>query len=580
MFKIKYILGIAFLSLLISCNQSIDYEDYQDDYRDRKVTVTASVENNSVSTRAGIIEGNDDYSAGETFYWNEGDKIRLYFVGESGISSSLFYAEKVNGNRADFTGLIPVELNGEYTIYATKDLEQTSPSSKVLKSVFPEIQTQQGASTKNILLPMISSPIEDILITGGVLSGGNNLDFSLKQLSSLLRFSFENTASQTMTLERIVLSLQNEEGALVNAFAREATIEMGDDTNRFITSPTYYEQAIFDIEGAAIGVGDNFNAYFSVLPSGGFNVSHTFIIEAIFKGTDGSRYSRKGEIAMTNEGDFSFLSTGFEAATRYYFHTVLNGSNLERVRSSHTITFEEEYWDNYVISNLHPGVTSTTHFERWGNNAPHPIWTDPVTTLTVEKRPDIYGSPGYPWFVSSYNSNSLDTSDIASHLKDLYVYNINNANSTTGGGNNGSNNFITTYGYQDSNPIFAYEDGRPILSFNDNKARTIKGFYVNSTNYFLGVASDGNDLSPAIQEGDEVLLTGYGYDENDDLVGTISMVFASFEEVITEWTYWDVSSLGDIVTFRINISGGPDNGYGFSLPAYYAIDDITVEWDE
>jgi len=25
------------------------------------------------------------------------------------------------------------------------------------------------------------------------------------------------------------------------------------------------------------------------------------------------------------------------------------------------------------------------------------------------------------------------------------------------------------------------------------------------------------------------------------------------------------------------MTGGPDNGYGFSMPAYYALDDITIE---
>ncbi|WP_302934556.1 DUF4465 domain-containing protein [Alistipes putredinis] len=44
-----------------------------------------------------------------------------------------------------------------------------------------------------------------------------------------------------------------------------------------------------------------------------------------------------------------------------------------------------------------------------------------------------------------------------------------------------------------------------------------------------------------------------------------------------EWTKWDLSSLGKVAKVRFNMTGGPDNGYGFSMPAYYALDDITIE---
>lgn len=56
----------------------------------------------------------------------------------------------------------------------------------------------------------------------------------------------------------------------------------------------------------------------------------------------------------------------------------------------------------------------------------------------------------------------------------------------TGGGCNGSVNFLTTFGYLDLD--FPYGDGRPILKFADGKARTVKSIHVNSTCYFYSVA--------------------------------------------------------------------------------------------
>ena len=81
-------------------------------------------------------------------------------------------------------------------------------------------------------------------------------------------------------------------------------------------------------------------------------------------------------------------------------------------------------------------------------------------------------------------------------------------------------------------------------------------------------------------ENEDVVLIATGYDADDNEISNTEMVFASYERAVTEWTYWDLSSLGDIVMLKINMVGGPDNGYGFSLPACYAVDDVTIEWDE
>lgn len=50
--------------------------------------------------------------------------------------------------------------------------------------------------------------------------------------------------------------------------------------------------------------------------------------------------------------------------------------------------------------------------------------------------------------------------------------------------------------------------------------------------------------------------------------------------MIDTWTAWDLSSLGEVTKIRFSISGGPENEYGMTTPTYYAIDDVTVEWEE
>ena len=237
----------------------------------------------------------------------------------------------------------------------------------------------------------------------------------------------------------------------------------------------------------------------------------------------------------------------------------------------YTITFEGEDWAKWVACNYNPGKYSTTQLGSPDDYA----WVDETTQLTTGRPTGFMGGWGYPWFVSSYNSNSLDQSKYGGYLYDLYVYNPDGEeDSMAGGGNNGSDNFLTTFGYLDFD--YPYGDGRPILEFADKKPRTIRSLYVNSTCYFYSVAMSGNGLSPALTK--DVTYYATGYDADDKEIKTITMTFATPEAVTKEWTKWDLSELGEIVSLRLNQAGGADNGYGYSLPAYYAVDDITVVW--
>lgn len=238
---------------------------------------------------------------------------------------------------------------------------------------------------------------------------------------------------------------------------------------------------------------------------------------------------------------------------------------------SYTITFEGSDWAKWVACNYNPGKYSTTQLGSPDDYA----WVDETTQLTTGRPTGFMNGWGYPWFVCSYNSNSLDQSKYGNYLYDLYVYNPDGVeDSMTGGGRNGSDNFLTTFGYLDFD--FPYGDGRPILEFADNKARTIRSLYVNSTCYFYSVATSGNGLSPELTK--DVTFYATGFDANGNEIKTITMIFATPEAITKTWTKWDLSELGPIVSLRLNQAGGADNGYGYSLPAYYAVDDITVEW--
>lgn len=408
--KIGLLLTGISLILLAGCTENDDFNGIDNQKQNRKITISASFDEGS-TVRSGVVEGNADYASGENFYWNEGDQIHLYFVkvdGEEGyIPSAVFEAENVNGNNADFSGEIPQDLDGTYSIYASKDLEQENSSSIQLQFSLAQEQTQTGKSSNGIVLPMLSSPIHDVQIVNGELTGNRSLNFSLKQLNSLLRLTLENNASQAMTVEQIIIRVEDESGNSVASFANEATVEMGSEEEiRWgnINEVSLLDKLILTIEQeneeAILAEGDKFDAYLSVLPSEGFDENTNFIVEVTLKGDDDKLYLREGKIAITNNGDFAFLSSGLKAGMRYYFITELTDENLT----------EKQEEISYAVGNYYP-------------NAVAPIgvvfWVDPESDGKSGKIAGLDDTSGITW------ANGFEIMNTTTGANDKYNGRIN-----------------------------------------------------------------------------------------------------------------------------------------------------------
>ena len=146
------------------------------------------------------------------------------------------------------------------------------------------------------------------------------------------------------------------------------------------------------------------------------------------------------------------------------------------------------------------------------------------------------------------------------------------------GGHNGSANFCMHFGYIDGSPYNA-TDYLPELTFADGKARVINHMWVNNSTYALNCYFNGNGLTTNIGEEDWVKLLAIGYDENDNATATVEFYMVNGPEyVITDWTKWDLTGLGAVTRVEFNITGSSDNGYGYSQPAYFAYDDVAVQF--
>ena len=152
-------------------------------------------------------------------------------------------------------------------------------------------------------------------------------------------------------------------------------------------------------------------------------------------------------------------------------------------------------------------------------------------------------------------------------------------------------NFCVHYGYKD---FFSYIENLPELSFADGKARVIDHMWVTNTSYTLnqlynGVKSEeGNSFGgnwTGLKEDAWLKIVAQGFDDVDadadaEPISEVEFYLVEGMNVVTDWQKWDLSPLGEVAKVRFNFLYSDDMGgrYGFTIPGYFAYDDVAVRF--
>ena len=152
-------------------------------------------------------------------------------------------------------------------------------------------------------------------------------------------------------------------------------------------------------------------------------------------------------------------------------------------------------------------------------------------------------------------------------------------------------NFAVHYGYKD---FFSYVENLPELSFGDGEKRVIDHMYVTNTNYTLnqlynGVKSEaGNSFGgnwEGLTDNAWLKIVAYGFDDvdadaYDEPTDSVEFYLVKGKNVVTDWQKWDLSALGKVAKVRFNILYSSEIGgrYGFTIPGYFAYDDVAVRF--
>ena len=154
-------------------------------------------------------------------------------------------------------------------------------------------------------------------------------------------------------------------------------------------------------------------------------------------------------------------------------------------------------------------------------------------------------------------------------------------------------NFVVHYGYKD---FFSYVENLPELYFADGEARVIDHMYVTNTSYTLnqlynGVKSEaGNSFGGSwegLTEDAWLKIVAQGFDDVDadayaEPISEVEFYLVQGMNVVTDWQKWDLSELGAVAKVRFNFRYSDEMGgrYGFTIPGYFAYDDVAVRFDK
>ena len=152
-------------------------------------------------------------------------------------------------------------------------------------------------------------------------------------------------------------------------------------------------------------------------------------------------------------------------------------------------------------------------------------------------------------------------------------------------------NFVVHYGYKD---FFSYVENLPEIAFADGEARVIDHMYVTNTNYTLnqlynGVKSEeGNSFGgnwTGLTEDAWLKIVAQGFDDVDadadaEPISEVEFYLVKGYEVVEDWQKWDLNELGAVAKVRFNFLYSDEMGgrYGFTIPGYFAYDDVAVRY--
>ena len=451
-----------------------------------------------------------------TFWWSEGDKIWVGSQQSDPLTESSIY-----GGDADFA-LPRVPQSGDQVIYNMKANTSAKASTAVVLAEQDASKSlgENGAFGQTEL---------------------NGTWFNLEYKTNFVTFNIQALPSGA-TLKSIRLDAGD---AIVAGSAAWNGSAFGAVSNG---------SSIINLKVNKNSVSSSDYITMVILPPAGMTIpSAKITYELEYSGGAKKYYTQTLGSKTFTTGELARVSVDLSAVELYELRT---------------LTFEGNYWTNLISDS------------EYGNGNGRDSWYDEGNTeLKFNTNPSAL-FPGYGGHaISKYVGSDWETDGNSNH--DLQAYNVS-------GGANGSTNFCVHFGYVDDSGMGMMNELVGI-EFGDGKAHVIESMYVTNTTY---VYNQLQALDPftgvqnyVINDNATFKIVAYGYNdvdaEDDEYVSSTEFYLLNTgKNFVTNWTKWNLSSLGKVAAVRFNFVGSDDmyGDYGLGTPGYFAYDDVTVRF--
>ena len=126
--------------------------------------------------------------------------------------------------------------------------------------------------------------------------------------------------------------------------------------------------------------------------------------------------------------------------------------------------------------------------------------------------------------------------------------------------------------------VSTFAAGPPTVTF--DKEQRITGFYATNSNYAYYSMRDGDDFAKKFTEEDWFKLTIVGIDATGVETGTVEFKLADGRNIIKNWTWVDLSSLGPVKQLTFSLSSTDMGDWGMNTPAYFCLDNLNEDRDD
>ena len=134
--------------------------------------------------------------------------------------------------------------------------------------------------------------------------------------------------------------------------------------------------------------------------------------------------------------------------------------------------------------------------------------------------------------------------------------------------------------YAGKNYLVWYADAWTPNAIKLASAAVVPGMYVCNTALVEKMIKLGDGMSTIVggfTDDDHLLLTITGSLEGKDVNGKVDFYLAQGKNIVTDWTYVDLSTLGKIDELHFAMSGTKSNDYGLTTPTYFCIDNLGAK---